>query len=51
MQPVPAVKTSSSQFNEVEKVLQVFGSNMSKDNVVTATSDNRRSHPNYRKGK
>ena len=50
-QTIPAAKPHSEAFSEVDKVVQVFGCNMSKDNVVTATSDNRRSQPNYRKGK
>lgn len=49
-QPIPAAKPHSDAFNEVDKVVQVFGCNMSKDNVVVATSAERKPCPDFRKG-
>lgn len=49
-QTIPAAKPHSEAFSEVDKVVQVFGCNMSKDNMVVATSAARKPCPDYRRG-
>ena len=44
-QTIPAAKPHSEAFSEVDKVVQVFGCNMSKDNMVA-----RKPCPDYRRG-